>query len=284
MHSLATHPADRQATGQLTFRLTSELRPHPGVVRHGIQPAIQKTSTLVSRGESAFSDPLMVTSDGLILDGYARWMLARRQGREHLPCLTKDLSEEEALVVLLQAQQRFAFLNDFSRILLALDLEPHFRVTAKLNQQSGGRDKLSSDVTKARPVDVRQEIAKVARASTGNVNNVRVLLEKAAPEVVEALKAGEIRIGRAHSWLAKTRDGGRCELRHFRMKREMDAVSRRLLASHPAANQKAAPDASDLLVGFGPQEKQELLACLLSDLPESAVRQAYDQAGLCHAY
>ncbi len=69
VHSPATHPAGHQAAGQLTFRLTSELRPHPGVVRHGIQPAIQKTSTLVSRGESAFSDPLVVTSDGLILDG-----------------------------------------------------------------------------------------------------------------------------------------------------------------------------------------------------------------------
>lgn len=137
MHVPYTNSAEQKSTGQLSLRLTSELRPHPGVVRHGIQPAIQKTSALVKRGEGAFSNPLIVTTDGLILDGYARWMLARREGREHLPCLTKDLPEEEALVVLLQAQQRSTFLNDFSRILLALDLEPHFRETAKRNQQSG---------------------------------------------------------------------------------------------------------------------------------------------------
>src|SRR6059058_1748920 len=89
---------------QLSVLRVNELRPHPGLLRHGLVTAVHKISTLADRGESAFADPLTVTHQGLILDGYARWTLAKKRGRRDLTCLVRRLSEQEALIELLRAQ------------------------------------------------------------------------------------------------------------------------------------------------------------------------------------
>ncbi len=273
--------AEPITSGKFSWHLVGELRPHPGLLHHGLLPAVQKLSALADRGELAFSDPLTVTEEGIILDGYARWTLAKQQGREALLCLRKPLSEDEALVALLQAQHRTSHLNDFSRILLALELEVHFREAARRNQQAGGRSKLPSDLTKARSIDVRQEVARAAGASAGNVNHAKFLLEKAAPEVLIALKAGKVRIGRARKWLSTSRDAGRRELRHFLIKREMNATSRKLLSFHPTpAVMKSDEGYGPLLDHFGIHGQRGLLAHLLRTLPESAVREVIAQAGM----
>jgi len=70
-----------------------ELRPHPSYFRHGIAPA-SRLSSLAEAGDVAFREPLLVTRDRMMLDGYARWDLARRRGVLALPCIEYDLSED----------------------------------------------------------------------------------------------------------------------------------------------------------------------------------------------
>ncbi len=110
--------------GQIVTRTLDQLRPHPSYIRHQLTVPAYQLSALVSSGDLAFQDPLLITRDRLILDGYARWELARKQGRPTLPCIEYDLTEAEALHCLLQRHRRSTGLNDFCRILLALDLEP----------------------------------------------------------------------------------------------------------------------------------------------------------------
>jgi hypothetical protein len=118
----------------VTCRL-DELRPHPSYVRHHLTVPASQLSALAQLGNLAFRDPLVITRDRTILDGHARWKLARRQGRLTLPCIEYELTEPEALQWLIQRHRRPNGLNDFIRIYLALELEPLFKEKARANQQ-----------------------------------------------------------------------------------------------------------------------------------------------------
>ena len=64
-------------------------------------------------------------------------------------CMEYELTERESLYWLLERHRRSSGLNDFIRILLALELEPWLKNKARLNQQIGGQDKGSSKLTEA---------------------------------------------------------------------------------------------------------------------------------------
>jgi len=115
-------------------------------------------------------------------------------------------------------------LNPFLRIRLALVLEPWFREKARANQILGGRR--SSNLTEATAVDVRFEIAGVARASTGNITKVKQLICRGAQSVIDALSNGEVTIHRAHSWLSRNQD---IELRRYRIEKGITRKNRDLL-------------------------------------------------------
>lgn len=135
-----------------------------------------------------------------MIDGYARLALARRQGRETIPCIEYDLSQVEALEMFLQKHRPAKGVIPFLRILLALDFESAFRERALANQRLGGREKDWSTLTKAEPIHVRREIARVAGVGVGNVTKVKQLMKTAAPEIQQALRKGEISIHRAWLW------------------------------------------------------------------------------------
>jgi hypothetical protein len=144
-------------------------------------------SVIRGRGELAFLEPITTTRDRLIVDGYARWELAKELKRPFLHCIEYDLSETEALSLLLQRHRRSNGLNDYSRIMLALDLEPELSEKARTNRQIGGQQKGWSNLTKAEIVHVRSEIAKAAAVSVGNVTKVKQLNAGCVPEIKTAL-------------------------------------------------------------------------------------------------
>ena len=113
------------------------------------------------------------------------------------------MTEEEALLYLIQNHRRTPGLNDFTRILLALELEPWFKAQARSNQKRGGQMKASSNLTKANRLDVRSKIAVAAGVSTGNVSKVKHLASAAHLDVLEALRAGSVSIHQASVWLRK---------------------------------------------------------------------------------
>lgn len=193
-----------QGAGRLVSRPVAELRPHPSYQRHGIAVTTTQLSALASiPSDALFREPLEIARGGSILDGYARWQIACERGVETLACLEYDLTEEQALIRLIQTHHRVRGLNDFCLIVLALELEPMLRERARVNQQRGGHEKVSSNLSKAERLDVRKEIARAASASAGNVTKVRDLLERAQPEVLKALRQGEVSIHRAWQWLKK---------------------------------------------------------------------------------
>ena len=230
--------------GQLITCSVGNLHPHPSYLRHQLTVPSSKLSALTKRGDLAFQQPLVITPSGIIIDGYARWDLARRQGRLTLPCVQYELTEAEALDWLLQSHRRSDGLNAFCRILLALDLEPLLQEKARSNQRTGGQSKGSSNLTGAERLDVRCEIASAADVSAGNVTKVKQLIVTADADLLEALRSGEIRIHRAWLWSKLPPEAQREELRTYRSERGVKKTIRNLLAQHRPKN---SPD----VVGIG---------------------------------
>ena len=212
-----SRPSDKHDSGSCSsgLLLVSKIRPHPRILQHRLSPATEKLSALADRGDHVFNDPLIVTAEGIILDGFARWSLACLKGRAILPCIIRHLDEAEALVYILQKQRQSAGLNDFIRVALALELEPNFRVQAKERQRLGGEKKVPSNLTGAQRIDVRARIAETAGVCAANVTKVKRLIDSADKTVLIALQVGEIRIHRAWTWLESSKDGGLQDYKNF---------------------------------------------------------------------
>ena len=141
--------------GKFVTRSLDELNPHPSYVRHHVTVSASQLTMLIEFGDHAFRDPLVITRNGTILDGYAQYELARLQGRITLQCIEYEMTENEGLHWILQRHRRSNRLSNFTRILLALELEPWLREKALSNQRAGGQNKGSSKVTEASRAQVR---------------------------------------------------------------------------------------------------------------------------------
>jgi len=182
----------------------------------------------------AFREPIVITRNGIIIDGYARWELARRQGRQTILCLEHDLTDEEALRWLIQSHRPSRGLNAYSRVLLALDLEPCLQERARANQQAGGQSKYPSHLTEAHRMDVRSKIASIAGVSTGNVTKVKQLRETAHPRVELAVRTGEISIHKGWQWSRLSPQQQSRHLEEHQSRKGTNQTSRRLIQRHVA--------------------------------------------------
>lgn len=130
---------------RVATRRLEEILPHPSYVRHGLSVSPSQLSALASLEDLAFREPIVITLNRTIIDGYARFQLAQQLRRESIVCIEHDLSEEEALRWLIRSRRPSRGLNAFNRVLLALDLEPILQEAARANQQWGGQNKGKSN-------------------------------------------------------------------------------------------------------------------------------------------
>ena len=208
--------------GVLRRKLICDLSPHPSLIRQQIMPSVQEV-TLASQRQSVGSrEPLTVTSEGLILAGVADFQVALKAGETHLDCLELSITGEDALLWIIRRHRRTAGISDFNRITLALELEPWFKAKATSNQRLGGHLKASSKLTEADRCDVRSELAMAAGVSTGNVSKCKALLAVAHPELLEALRSGELSINKASTL---TRNPAK-QLEAFRLHKSRRAINR----------------------------------------------------------
>lgn len=234
-----------KGSGQLVTRRVDELRAHPSYLRHGLSVTATQLSALSVKGELAFRDPIVITQERIVIDGYARWLLARQKHREVMQCIQFDLTEEESLELLLQRHRRLAGLNSFLRILLALDLEPYYQERARANQKAGGQKKGWSTLTRAQKVVVRSLVAAAAGTSTGSVTKVKQLAG-IPPELKTALMRGEISIHRAWLWRSLPPAEQVKALWLHQSKKGVGKVIREALSQHKARNTSVSLSAVDL--------------------------------------
>jgi len=248
-----------------TYRV-DELRPHPSYVKHQLSVPAFKISALDRLGDLAFQEPITITTDGIIIDGYARWELAKLRNLATIRCLAYQLTEDEALCYLLLKQRRSDGLNDFRRIELAFDLEPSIRENARANQQAGGRAKGSSTLTTAERVDRRKKIAQIADVSVGNVTKVRRILSHACSCVQQAVRSREISINVAERWSHESPAQQLENLRLRRIQRGIKKKAKELVMAHVRGLGQSKPDLKiaeflvliTRLVAMSPEESNKL--------------------------
>lgn len=215
-------------------RRLDRLRPHPSYVKHQISVSISNLAALDTASEVVSQMPIIVTRTGIVIDGHARLELARRRGRQSILCLEYDLTEDEALRWLLLTHRPSRGLNGYCRSVLAVDLEPSFRQKARENQQIGGQEKGSLDLTEDQKVRVRSQVAGIANVSTGSLSNAKRVMTHADPAVQRAAKVGEVRVYRASQWSRLCRHQQLEKLEEFRSCKGVGIVSRKLIQKHVA--------------------------------------------------
>jgi hypothetical protein len=150
-----------------------------------------------------------------------------------------DVSEEEALEIVIQRHRAAGGLNAYARILLALRLEPHFRKeTASSGETIIGRGKRSSNLTKRESRDVRQDIARIASVSTGNVTKVKQVVDGVIPAIRERLLRGDVSIHRAWQWRTLSKKAQSDALWAYLNRRGLTTAIRQLVRRHA----KSPPD------------------------------------------
>ena len=155
-----------------------------------------------------------------------------------LDCFEYELSsEEDALEELIRTLRTHCAsrgLTDFVRIELALDLEPHFREKALMNQQSGGQHKGLSKLTIAQRVNTRREVAQLAGVSSGNVRKVKNILTHACSFLLQAAREEEVSINLADEWSHEPHAQQQEYLRLIRIERGIKRKARNIVAAHLA--------------------------------------------------
>jgi hypothetical protein len=223
-------PTTRDTRPKVVSWRVDDLRPHPTYACLGIEVLASRLNVLLEMGEDAFLFPLMVTSHGIVIDGYARLEVARLQGRTTVECIEYDISEEAALRRLLLCHWPTPGLAPFSRIVMARGLAQSFKEKALQHQQAGGKDKGSSKLTEAEKVDVRKKVAAAAGVSVGTLSHALEVFKTGDPEILRALCHGEIKIDRAWRWSKESHNRQRENLTTYRRHRGMERVAEKLVA------------------------------------------------------
>jgi hypothetical protein len=232
--------------GQVITCRLEELRPHPSYVQHLLTVPTSQLSALVELGDLAFREPIVITQDCTIIDGYARVKLAQLKEQPSLPCIVYDLTETEVLQSLLQRHLQSSGWNAFTRGQVAMDLEPGLKEKALSNQRVGGQNKGSSILTEAEKIEVRAQIAEAAHLSVGTMSKVNQLSMTAIPELLRALRNSEVRIDRAYQWSKRPPAEQREALWQYQSERGIRKTIRNLLSPYRSKSPPTAPGVADL--------------------------------------
>jgi hypothetical protein len=182
---------------QLVLRSPEKLHIHPALARlNFVHLAVDLSQSSRFKG-CPFSESIEITTSGIIIGGFTVWHDAASKGQAIVECIEHVLTDEQALEFIIRHHQPRRTWNNFVRVVLALELEPHFQKKALANQIAGGKYKGLANLPRAEHVDVREEIATIAGVSGRTVSNVKMILEKAAPGIIEALQHGTLTINRA---------------------------------------------------------------------------------------
>jgi hypothetical protein len=232
--------------GSPVVRSPEQLRLHHALEELGWTGAIDEFNDAARLTNPSVTEPILITTNGTILAGFGRWRSAVFDGRHAINCIEYPLSEDEALQFIISHHQPHRGWNAFIRILLALKLEPYFQKKALDNMRAGGKYKGSSNLTEADRVDVRREIAAAAGVCPANVSKVKELTKTARPQLLQALRSGEISIHRAWLWSKEPSDKQLVELRRYRDNRAANKI-KRLISRHKSKNVAVAVDPSGVV-------------------------------------
>jgi transcriptional regulator with XRE-family HTH domain len=139
----------------------------------------------------------LILWNGFIVDGHNRYKICMKHGR---PFETTELerrdTRESVISWMIDNQLARRNLPEYQRIELAAKKGHLIAALAKKKKAAGTNQhtSLPSNLTEGSAIDTRNEIAKAAGVSTGTISKFRKIKEQAAPEVIEKVRSGEVKI------------------------------------------------------------------------------------------
>lgn len=153
--------------------------------------------SVFANGSQEETDPPMIKSDPIIVDGHNRYEICTRHG---IPFKTTELdaySRDEVTRWIITNQFSRRNLSAYDRSLLALKLKPMIAEKAEKNLHlSDGKGCQKPD--KVKTVDTKKELATIAGVSHDTIHKVETIEKKATPEVKSQIKSGEKSINQAY--------------------------------------------------------------------------------------
>jgi DNA modification methylase len=143
----------------------------------------------------------IITWQGTIVDGHNRYELAQMYD---LPFKVKEMafaSMEDCKEWMIRNQFGRRNLSNYQRSVLALELESVFKAKAKENQ--GTRTDILPKSAESKPIDTRQELAKIANVGHDTIAKVKVIEAKANEDVKAKLSTGEVSINQVYQDIRK---------------------------------------------------------------------------------
>ena len=142
-----------------------------------------------------------IAGSGVLLTGHEIYEREKSLGSKDLMCLRFNISDDDALRWMIEVCHRHTHLNDFTRAALAFELEgARLRFQARENMIAGGQGLANLPYPET---NVRRCISAIADVKERTAGKVIVICEpnRAHPDVIRALRDGEISIDRAYQWM-----------------------------------------------------------------------------------
>nr|AGU10614.1 hypothetical protein [uncultured organism] len=226
----------------MTIKINDELRAYIDPLTPDEYDALERS--LLAEG---CRDALVLWGD-LLVDGHNRYAICTKH---NLPYKTiqneRFTSIDDVHLWMIDNHLGRRSVSDFQRGILALRKKDivlararaleDAAAAAQANQDADAADAAAADAERSAPPPVlatRESIAKAARVSSATIGQIEKIQREAAPELVQAVKAGEISINAAAAVATLPVDaqqaavaGGRKELREAaRLVREQKAAAR----------------------------------------------------------
>jgi hypothetical protein len=165
----------------------------------------QKQLLLSIERDGRYREKLIVWAGfDILLDGHHRLEIYQQnhEGSDITPPEVLEIalpSRDAAKLWMARNQLSRRNLTDFQRAEIALLLAPEIKVKAKANQQASGG---AVPAKAPEPVDTRKEVAAIAGVGLKQIDKVKAIVEHAPPEVVDAVRKGDVSINKAHQSIA----------------------------------------------------------------------------------
>jgi len=218
---------------RLIRRPVNELRPHPAYLMHAVAASTSKIDELERVGSRIFNHPIMVTQDGLIIDGYARWELAKRWKMVTILCLVYEMSPGDALCEFIWAHKPVRGLSKFRLIELSAELQCYTTEEGSLDQPPRDRETPPALESCAQLDSVKQR-ARVVGVSLASVRKVDYVLTHGCASTIQAARDGRPSIHRAALWSQESDEQQLENLKQLhikRLKQKTRYLLRRILLS-----------------------------------------------------
>ncbi len=154
---------------RLVTRAPSDIYLHPTFIKHGLSQSLMQSCKTNQSWDPSKPELIFITRNNILLKGHEILRSALQNKVGQLLCVEYDYTDDEALLWILAQSRTSQQLNDFQRILLALEFEPSLIERARENQRLGGKLKGSTNLTEDRIIDCRREIATMAYVCEANV-------------------------------------------------------------------------------------------------------------------